>query len=166
MSGWPSRILRAALGPVLSDARPVEHPEHEWASAHIELLKHQAAGHALISPRVVCLAEWTGSAFDIHWQAEAWNPRNELAHPVLARTSTGVYTYTFPTAAAEDLDGNSVPLNLKYGRCAVCPADPVGTTQPLQADVIDRGTTPASFQLELVNGSSTAIDEPFWLEIF
>lgn len=166
MSGWPSRFLRAALGPILSDARPVEHPEHEWAAQHIELLKHQVAGLALIGPRVVCLAEWTGSAFNILWQAEAWNPRNELSHPVLARTSTGVYTYTFPTATANDLDGNAVPLDLHYGRCTVCPSDPVGTTQPLHADVIDLGTSPASFEIDLLNGADAAIDKPFWMEIF
>lgn len=166
MSGWPSRLFRAELGPVLRDPRPVEHPEYEIPAEHIELLRHQLTGLALVGPRAVCLASWTGSAFSVHWQAEAWNPRNELAHPELARTSTGVYTYTFPSATAQDRDGNSVPLDLQYGRCSICSGSPVGTTQPLAADVINLATSPASFQLELRNGAGTAIDKPFWLEIW
>ena len=166
--GWPTRLYRAALGPVLQNPRPVEHAEYEVDAAHLELWKHLSIGAGLAVPRASCVAKWdTGSsAFIIAHQSEAWNPRNALAHPVLARSAAGVYTYTFPSATVEDLNGESVALDLEYGRCSLSSTSPVGTTQPLHCDVINMGTSPASFTLNLLNGAGAAVDKPFWLELF
>lgn len=166
--GWPTRLLRAALGPVLQNPRAVEHVEYEVDAAHLELWKHLSIGCGLSSARVSCLAKWdTGSsAFIIAHQSEAWNPRAALAHPALARTGTGVYTYTFPSATVVDLNGQSIALDLEYGRCSICSTSPVGTTQPLSGDVINMVTSPASFTINLFNGAGSPIDKPFWLEIF
>lgn len=167
MSGWPSRILKSELGSTLRDPRTVEHPELEWAARYIELLKHQAVGAALCASRVSLCAAWnTGtSAFDVYQQHEAWNPTGAVAHPVLARTSAGLYTYTFAATYA-DMDGESVVFAAHGFRVQACGILPTADALPYQAHVeLDSEEATPTLVVTMRGADGAPVDAPFWLEV-
>jgi hypothetical protein len=165
MSGFPSRIVKADLGSTLRDSRPVEHPEYEWAAAYIELMKWQAVGVALCSPRAVLCAAWNGAAFVVAVQEEAWNPARAVAHPTLARTSAGLYTYAF-AAHYLDFSGNSVALVLSGFRGVACPILPTDAEAPYSVDVARNSEAAVpTINITIKDHSGTAADVPFWLEV-
>lgn len=111
-AGFPKRLVRSALGPKLRNNYPVEHPEGEIGDTQFNALFWNVAGMGLVLPRGVLVASWTGAAFVISHQAEAWNPENDQPHPVLARAGTGNYTYTL-AASYLDEDGSAVAPDIK-----------------------------------------------------
>ena len=167
MSGFPSRILNSQLGSTLRDPRPVEHPEYEWAADYIELLKWQAVGAALCSPRAQLCAAWnTGTEeFDIFTQDEAWNPTRAQAHPALARTSAGIYTYTF-AQLYDDQGGAHVALEIHGFRAVACPVLPTDADGPYPVEVTRDSTaeTP-TLTITIMDSTDTPADVPFWLEV-
>lgn len=165
MSGFPSRITKSQLGSTLRDPRAVEHPEYEWASECIELLKHQAVGAALCCPRVVLCAAWVTDAFVIYYQEEAWNPNGAIAHPVLARESAGVYTYAFAETYV-DQGGNAVGFDPHGFRAHTCPISPTHDNGPYPADVLrDSTALVPTLRIILTDSDAVAADVPFWLEV-
>jgi hypothetical protein len=118
MSGWPSRVIRSLFGPELEDDYPVQNPLTDIPAAAHNLGFHQIAGlNVALLPRAVVVAEWTGGALQIYYQAEAWNASESQAHPVLARTGAGTYTLTFASTYL-DKDANPVATALVHAKGA------------------------------------------------
>jgi hypothetical protein len=159
--GFPRRLIRSHLGPKLRNNYPVENPASDVGDATLNGLFWNTAGLGLVGARWVVIAAWNGSQLVIQHQAEAWNPENDQAHPVLARTGTGTYTYTFASTYLDE-DGVAVPtviyapngcvnrtLSAASERTDLYAWIPVGTPLVVQARQWDDG--------------GTARDEPFAL---
>jgi hypothetical protein len=167
MSGFPSRVIKSQLGSTLRDPRTVEHPEYEWGADYIELLKWQAIGSALCSPRAVVCAAWnTGTEeFDIFTQDEAWNPSRAQAHPALARTSAGIYTYTF-AQLYDDQGGNHIALDVRGFRAVACPVLPTDADGPYAVTVTRDSTAGVpTLTVTITDSATDPADVPFWLEV-
>jgi len=117
MSGFPLRVSRDTFGPTLRDLYPVENPESDISAQAFNLLFHQVGGLNVSNvTRAVVVAEYDGvSTMRVAYQAEAWNPNGEQAHPVVARTGTGVYTVTFASSYLDE-SGASVTTQLPWAR--------------------------------------------------
>lgn len=165
MSGFPTRFLRSFLGPRLQNAKPVANPEKEVGAETLEPLLWQVAGMNLGASRASLIATWTGSAFQVHHQSEAWNANGAQAHPVLARTGTGVYTYTFAPTYLNEED-QAIETNLLAAR-----VDCTGPQGAFMEHVTARAwrdpvtTTLVHVRLWLT-GPGTPVDDQFWLEVF
>ncbi len=164
MSGYPSRIVRSVLGPTFKDVRPVEHPEREISAESGNLLCNIATAANLIQPRASLVAIWSGSAFAILHQEEAWNVDHAQTHPQLERSSAGVYSYTF-ASSYKDKDGVDVPTTLVSARVTASdvplvfsPAD-----APRGAAFIDPAV-PYAVQIRTWSGTTLG-DYRFWLEV-
>jgi hypothetical protein len=160
--GFPTRILRSALGPKFLDTAPVENPETDIGARQFNLAFHQVAGLNLVAPRVSLVAHYTGGQFVIQHQQEAWNTEGAQARPVLARSAAGVYTYTFASSYLDE-DGVSVATVLRAPRISC------HKVLTAFADRIDPlswvdGGSPLVLQIRLWNQSGAGVDEPFWLE--
>jgi hypothetical protein len=164
--GFPKRFTRDQLGPQLRNTYPVENPETDIGAETWNPLMHQVSGMNLVVPRVALVAAWGGAAFDLATQAEAWNPKGDQAHPVLGRTSTGDYTYTF-AATYKDEDGVAQPLALGAPRVTPFGA-PIGVLDylPHAFTWIDT-VNPLIVQLRIfdVANAYAPLDWPFWLEV-
>jgi hypothetical protein len=122
MSGLPTRSLRSALGPTFRDPRPIEHPEYELSAAQINLLMQMIVGAQLVMPCATIVAEWNaGTLWSYLHREEIWNTNHAQAHPVLTRTSTGVYTCQF-LASYTDLDGQAISFAASSARVTACEA--------------------------------------------
>lgn len=164
MSGFPERILRSSLGPKLRDIVPVENPETDIPASAFESVFWQVAGSNLIQPRVVCIAEWTGSAFNIFHQGEAWNANAEQAHPVLAREGAGDYTYTF---ASNYLNELSEAINTVLIAARVNPVRLIDdASDALRGGAWVEPTDPLKIRFRLYDSVSVLRDARFWLEVF
>lgn len=155
--GFPRRLVRSALGPKFQNTRAVENPNSEFGDAQLNALLWNSAGMGLVIYRADLVAAWNGSAFVIDHQAEAWNPENDQAHPLLTRVGTGVYRYTF-AATYLDEDGIAQPVGLK--KCGVrAMAD---TTHAFAFF-----TTSANLVVEvhLQNAIGAEVDAKFWLMV-
>jgi hypothetical protein len=156
MSGFPIRSLLQTLGTRLRDARPIEHPELEVSAERIN--KHEALAVAanLVIPRASIVAEWNAvtSSFGILHQEEAWNVDHAQAHPILARTSTGIYTYTFASSYL-DRDAIAVATNLVSARlsCNATVVYPQWTISGITVNVF------------LSDVDVAPMDARFWLEV-
>lgn len=119
MSGYPTLITRAALGPTYKDERPVENPETDLGARALNLAFWQLSGVQMAAPRALLIAEWntTSSAFDLSRQGEAWSPQSTSA-PTLARSAAGKYSYTF-AASYPDVDGTEVSTVLHGAQVSV-----------------------------------------------
>lgn len=165
MTGFPSRITRGTLGPKFVNAAPVEQPEQDIGDQQFNAAFWQVAGMNLGAPRVSLIAAYVGAAFVVANKTEAWNPDGTQAHPVLARTSAGVYTYTF-AASYLDEDGAAVPTVLRAPRLS-CHKVLTAFADRIEAHAWVDVTNPLILQLRLWTGAAgTAVDEPFWLESF
>lgn len=119
MSSFPTRPLANDFGPEFRNLYPVENPETDAdADAFGNRVRWQVAGMGLVVPRGVLVAEWSGATMDILMQEEAWNPNRLVARPVLDRTATGVYTYTFQSSY-DDKDGTAVATQIFGAQCSV-----------------------------------------------
>lgn len=165
MSGFPSRFLRSFLGPKLIDDRPVERPQAEVGAGALNPAFHQLAGMNLVAPRVALIAFYTGAVQTIVQQAEAWNPENAQAHPTLARSAAGAYTYTF-AASYLDEDGVAVPTVLAAPR-VTCHRDlSGGFANRIEAKAWKDSVNPLVINVRLWDTGGTGVDHPFWLEVF
>lgn len=116
MSGFPLRLSRDSLGPTLRDNYAADNPETDIPARAFNALFWQVAGMNAVHPvRAAAVVEYAGSVLSTIYQAEAWNPNNDVAHPVIARTGTGVYTVTFASTYLDET-GASVPTTLLYAR--------------------------------------------------
>lgn len=162
--GFPKRFTRDALGPQLRNTYPVENPETDIGAESFNADFHQVSGMNLIVPRAALVARWNGSTFDIFHQEEAWNPRHAQPHPVLERTVTGHYTYTF-ASSYEDEEGVSVPTVLVAARAF----DLAGTAvfaNRVEAHAWIDNVNPLIVHVQLWRSASGAADDPrFWLEV-
>lgn len=165
MSGFPSRFNRGHLGPKFRNANPVENPESQIGDAQFNAAFWQTAGMNLIVPRVALIAQYVGSSFVVAAQEEAWNPDLSQAHPVLARASAGVYSYTF-AASYLDEDGVAQPTVLRAPRLS-CHKVLAAFADRVDAHAFIDAGNPLVLQLRLwLSASGTAVDEPFWLETY
>jgi len=164
MSGFPSRVLRSLFGPKLINTAPVENPETDIPESAFNTLFHQVAGMNLVLPRVALIASYTGAVQTISHQAEAWNPENAQAHPVLARAAAGQYTYTF-AATYKDENGADVPTVLLAPRVS-CQRDlTAGFASRIEAHAW-KDTNPLVINVRLWDAGGAGVDHPFWLEVF
>jgi len=125
----------------------------------------------LVEARVALVASWNGSAFVYAHQEEAWNDERDQVHPVLARSATGRYSYTFASSYLDE-DGTAQPTILTGCR-ATCHADAIALLgagiMPEAFAWID-STNPLVVQVQvgsrvLSTGVHTARDYPFWLTV-
>lgn len=168
MSGFPLRCLRSAFGSILRDARPVEHPELECSATRINLNEHVTAAASLLLPRVSLCAEWIAatSSFQIYHQEEAWNVNHEQAHPTLARSTDGAYSYTF-AATYLDADGVAVATNIFAARCTAIQSTNSGGGLPvLKSGTELSSASPLVVQFFTYDVAGTSPeDHRFWLEV-
>lgn len=116
MSGFPRRVSRDTFGPTLVDVYAAENPEADIPAKAFNTLFHQVGGLNVSSiTRAVVVAEWTGTAMGVAYQSEAWNPNGDQAHPVVARTSMGLYTVTFASSYLDET-GASISTQLLLAR--------------------------------------------------
>ena len=165
MSGFPSRFLRSLLGPKFVNTNPAENPETDVGAQQFNAAFHQVAGMNLVVPRVALIASYSGGGFVYSHQAEAWNPENAQAHPVLARSAAGVYTYTF-ASTYKDEDGTDVATVILAPRVS-CHRDlSGGFANRIEARSWKDGSNPLIIQIRLWDTGGTGVDHPFWLESF
>ncbi len=165
MSGFPSRLFRSFFGPRFRDARPVENPETEVSADALNPLLWQVAGLNQTASRAAIIASWDGATFDVSFQGEAWNANGSQDHPELARASAGVYTYTFAATYLDEAE-EEVAINLLAAR--------IHCLKPLTvfADRVSAHAwrDPDSATVIHVRlwdeATGTAVDQPFWLEVF
>jgi hypothetical protein len=158
MSGLPTRSLRSALGPAFRDPRPIEHPEYELSAAQINLLMQMAVGAQLVMPCASIVAEWnSGTLWSYLHREEAWNTNHAQAHPILTRTTTGVYTCQF-LSSYTDLDGQAVSFAASAARATAFEAS--GDTAEAWVDSSDA----TLIHICTFRGVNAA-DLRFWLEV-
>src|SRR5688500_9328823 len=92
MSGFPTRMSRAAFGPTYVNAFKVNDPTKEIDASVYNLAFWQLAGAGLVSPRAVIFCDASGSACTTLEQFLAWDPFHSLDLLLWVRASTGVYT--------------------------------------------------------------------------
>lgn len=165
MSSFPSRFLRSLLGPKFFNAFPVENPENQVGDKQFNAAFHAVAGMNLIVSRAALIATYSGGSFQIAHQAEAWNPEAAQAHPSLARTSAGVYTYTF-AASYLDEDGVAVPTVLAAARVSSHYAPQATYPNRIESRAWVDESNPLIIQVRMWNTSGVPVDLPFWLEVF
>jgi len=161
--GFPSRLKRSDFGPQLRNTYPVENPETDVPDVALNAAFWQTAGANLIVPRAVLIAEWTGAAFTVLHQAEAWNPNLDQAHPVLARDGAGDYNYTFAADYLNE-EGEEIPTVLIAARASPV-AEVTGGTIARFGDAWVDGTNPLKIVFRLYDLTSTLRDARFWLEV-
>jgi hypothetical protein len=135
--GFPARPDLSSYGPTLQNAVPVRDPERELDAAVFNLLRHQAAGMGLLSPRVLLKLTVADPAVLIA-RAEAWNPRGlttgQYAAPTVAYVSTGRITVEYPELIADELgEDQSVAFSWGFGWLS---ADPPTTRKSVQVEPI------------------------------
>lgn len=161
--GFPRRFTRDALGPTLRNTYPVENPETDiGAEETFNPVFHQITGMNLVVPRAALVAEWGGASFTLWHQEEAWNPKRSQAHPVLARTGAGLYTYTF-AATYLDENGVAIPTALVAARAWAVGYDELGNR--CNAWAVINGANPLQVDIRLENTSAVLKDPRFWLEV-
>lgn len=164
--GFPTRLTRAVLGPKHEDEYPVENPKTQIGAATYDAVFWNVSGMNLIVPRAALLASWNsgGSVFDIHHQAEAWNPDGAQGHPALARAGAGNYTYQFAsTYMDEDAIARAITL---FGARLTDRKVLTAFSDRLEARAWVDSIDPLKIQLRLWDTGGTLVDAPFWLEVF
>lgn len=159
---FPVRILRSIFGPTFQDTRPVEHPETEFGADKMELLLWQLGGMNQTAARATLAAAWVTSAFQVFHQGQAWNPKGAQANPVLARTSAGVYTWTF-AATYPDLDGVQVSPNIGAVRIT-CHKILANFGDRIEAHAWRDASNAGLVHIRLWSTAGAPVDEPFWIE--
>lgn len=162
--GFPKRFTRDELGPTLRNTYPVENPETDIGEDAFNGAFHQVAGMNLIVPRVSLVALWNGSSFNILSQEEAWNPRHSQAHPVLARTTAGHYTYTFASTYLDE-DGNPISTALVAARVTELSGTSTFANR-VEAHAWIDASNPLIAHMQFWRSDGGASDDPkFWLEV-
>jgi hypothetical protein len=123
---FPKRPLRSSFGPKLRNAYPVENPTMDVGDVAFNGLFSTAAGLALVSARAIVIANYTGGAFVVGYQAQAWNQNLDQANPALARSGAGLYSLTFASTYLDE-DGIATPTDIK-GALPFAQADSSGAT--------------------------------------
>jgi hypothetical protein len=168
MSGFPLRVTRSQLGPRMRNTRPVDNPETDVGEQLLNTLMDQVAGSNVITPRASLIARWNGSAFDVAHQAESWNTDGSQAHPQLARSAIGRYTYLFAPSYL-DGEGNQIATALPAPRVTVheVPVSEAALYLNISYAMswIDP-TNPLRVKIALNDATgNTGVDWAFWLEV-
>jgi hypothetical protein len=161
MSGFPTRFLRSALGPIFRDVRPVENPERELSADAGNLIANVATAANLLLPRAVLIGDTTTTALVILQQEEAWNVDRAQAQPTAARSSAGVITYTFASQYL-DKDGTLTALTINGARAT---AITLAGSTAIEATVDLTSAYVVTVRLNAISGGA-ATDGRFWLEVF
>lgn len=174
MSGFPTYITRDDLGPEYRNLYPPENPETDADAEHLNLLRWQAAGAALVVPRAILIAAWDSgsSAFQVSREDQVWNSRRDQTDPTLARTGAGQYTYTF-ASAYKDQAGEDVSTTLLGARVSVLDIDAAtlwAADTHVQAEARITSGSPLVVEVKLGNFVSGAFsayaDHKFLLEVW
>jgi hypothetical protein len=162
---FPKRAQRSSFGPKLVNNYPAENPQSDVPDTALNGMFWGVAGMGLILPRAVVVATYTGGQFVISHQAEAWNPEGDQAHPTLARSAAGRYSYTF-AASYLDEDGTAIPTDVRAARATAMRILTTPISQRIEGHAWVDPATPLAAQIALwdENGSVLA-DHPFWLEV-
>lgn len=156
---FPLRFIRSALGPLtLRDNYPVENPETDIGAKTFLATFAAVAGMNQTAARAQLVAVWNGAAFNIAFQAEAWNPEGNLPRPTLSRTSAGIYTYVFASTYADE-DGTPRAVGLTGARCS---SEVNHANGRIRAYAWPTGFT---VDIKLEDSAGTARDAAFWLEV-
>jgi hypothetical protein len=112
--GFPTRISLDAIGPTKENYQGLTgDPRFFKNAAEINLEQWQIGGlsgtGALVRTSFTTAA--TTGAMVLNTSREAWNPKLVQSAPVLARTSTGLYTLTYPSQVVDEA-GNSAAVSI------------------------------------------------------
>jgi hypothetical protein len=167
---FPKRILRSGLGPKIVNTYPVENPSTDIGAETWNPSFAALAGLNLVASRALFVGKWAGSGqnFTIAEQEEAWNDDHDQSHPTIARTSTGLYSYTFASSYLDE-DGVAVSTVLTAARATAGYTAFSGTTVNEAFAWIDPAN-PLNVLVQtatrtLSTGVSALADLPFWLEV-
>lgn len=167
MSSFPTRVIRSFFGPMKhKDDRPVERPENEFGAEHLDRLLAQSCGMNQVIQRAVLAAEWNAgqSDFDIRYQGQTWNPERSIAHPVIARSATGVYTWTFAESYA-DMDGNDINPSILMPRISTAKVL-TAFSDRVESDAWRDASDSKIIHIRIWRESTGAAeDAPFWVEV-
>ena len=112
MPSFPTRITRDAFGPDrINKGGLAGDPHYSVNAGDYNTLFWQTSGLGLVGAlcRLTFLTATTTGGMSLIDHAEAWDPKRIQAAPTLARTGTGIFTFTFPTQVT-DVDGNTVSV--------------------------------------------------------
>mgnify|MGYP000882923434 CR=1 FL=1 len=106
MSGFPTRLTRAAFGPTKRNlSAGLISPEYYQGANEVELSHWQVSGMSLAIHRAWALVTWDGAdgatSVSLTASGEAWDPRAQYV-PTVARTSAGVYTVTYAASYPDE----------------------------------------------------------------
>lgn len=164
LGGYPNRLTRHSFGPQLEDAAPVDHPKIQIPAGAFNAAFWQIAGLNLAAAvRASLIASWNGSDFDISHQEEAWNAKHEQTHPQLARSSAGVYTYTF-ASTYKNTKGEDIQLVLAAPRITTHRAITSFGSRVVSDAWIDP-SAPLVVEIRIWTSAGTPTDAGFWLEV-
>lgn len=165
MSGFPRRVSRDTFGPELANIYPVENPESDIPASSFNAAFHQLAGlNAAHASRAIVVAEWSGSAMSVSYQAEAWNSNGDQAHPVVARTGIGVYTVTFASSYLDE-EGTSISTQLLYAEAIAIGAVTAWANRKRAFAWVDTGSPLVVNVTTWDEASGVAADVKFKLEV-
>ncbi len=136
---------------VLVDAVPLVDPTSEMGAASLNPLRNDVAAMTTTSPRLIfqykgttgtpavaTSATWTAGN-DSHWG-------NAFAvQPVMARTSTGIYTVQLPSTVSDQIGGTNL-VNIRFAKCFM---------------IDDAGDSPASVICTVISSSTFRIKQYF-----
>lgn len=107
MSGWPNRISRTSLGPVLVNPKPITDPTRQADANVFNLDFWTVGGLAQASPKAWAYFTTAGAAIQLVAHAEVWNPNRNQPAPVPAYVGAGQYTVTYldtyPDASGDEV---------------------------------------------------------------
>jgi len=156
MGGFPNRPDLATFGPRAVDTRPIRDPSREMTAAQWNLLRFQAAGLGLVSPRAVFEIEGVDDG-TIRWHAEAWDVEGggDLGPAEITRNGAGDYTVAFPATA---LDESGAEAALAFVGALAGVTNPSPTTLfHAQAGIVDGN--PHAVRVCVFNAAGTKVDE-------
>jgi len=117
MSGFPTRITRATLGPKLENRFRVIDPRKEVGADPLNLAWWTVGAAGLMLPMVWFVCTQTGTADPVVVaHSESFNPNANVvgAEPVMDRTSAGVYPFAYNATYLDETE-QAFPLVLWGG---------------------------------------------------
>lgn len=147
-----SSSINAYGSGVLVDAVPLIDPTSEMGAAVLNPLRNDVAAMTAVSPRLIF--QYKGSTSTPTVQASStWTAGHDSVWgnapavvPVLARTSTGVYTVQLPSTVADQIGNNSNLVNIRFAKAFM---------------IDDSGGSPASVICTVTSASTFRIHQYF-----
>ena len=155
MPGFPSRIVRASLGPTLLDTAPPRDPRKAIGADTFNLAFWQVAGMNLTARLGVLVLTRTGSVYATTYQGFAFDPEAAMPNVLWTREGAGVYTYSLPLVSYPDEAGNSVAVAFTAGA-----AHPQVVSAALQQSTHQKtGARAGRVRLFTVDGSGATLTD-------